>query len=103
MPHNATWRPVTPGCDSTLLCQKACLSRKYSLEKVLGDALPFQLPRVPATSLIYGGECCMHAGPPQLMMAFTQDGQLKPELVADRDRRYGKVRAPAHVYALFFP
>lgn len=26
------------------------------------------------------------AGPPQLMMAFTKDGQLKDHLVADRDR-----------------
>lgn len=24
------------------------------------------------------------------MMAFTDDGQLRPDLVADRDRRYGK-------------
>ena len=28
-------------------------------------------------------------GIPQLMMAFTDDGQLHPELVADRDRRFG--------------
>lgn len=28
-------------------------------------------------------------GVPQLMMAFTADGQLRPELVADRDRRLG--------------
>lgn len=28
-------------------------------------------------------------GIPQLMMAFTDDGQLRPELVADRDRRFG--------------
>jgi hypothetical protein len=28
-------------------------------------------------------------GIPQLMMGFTQDGQLKPEMVADRDKRLG--------------
>ena len=28
-------------------------------------------------------------GPPKLMMGFTADGQAKPELVADRDRRFG--------------
>ncbi len=30
--------------------------------------------------------CCYAAGPPQLMMAFTSDGQLKEGHVADRDR-----------------
>ncbi|EIE23376.1 DUF1264-domain-containing protein [Coccomyxa subellipsoidea C-169] len=29
-------------------------------------------------------------GPPQLMMAFTADNQLREDLVADRDARYGK-------------
>lgn len=29
-------------------------------------------------------------GPAQLMMAFTDDNQLRPDLVADRDRRCGK-------------
>ena len=29
------------------------------------------------------------AGPPQLMMAFTDDNQVRPELVEERDRRYG--------------
>ncbi|CAL8472325.1 g11868 [Coccomyxa elongata] len=29
-------------------------------------------------------------GPAQLMMAFTDDGQLREDMVADRDRRYGK-------------
>src|SRR3954468_1125816 len=28
-------------------------------------------------------------GAPQLMMAFTRDGQVKPELVEQRDRRFG--------------
>lgn len=28
-------------------------------------------------------------GIPHLMMAFTADGQLRPEIVADRDRRFG--------------
>lgn len=28
-------------------------------------------------------------GSPQLMMAFTKDGQLKPQLVQDRDKRFG--------------
>ncbi|EFN60097.1 hypothetical protein CHLNCDRAFT_17435, partial [Chlorella variabilis] len=28
-------------------------------------------------------------GPPQLMMAFTDDNQVRPELVEERDRRYG--------------
>ena len=32
---------------------------------------------------------CPGAGPPQLMMAFTADGQVRPELVEERDRRYG--------------
>lgn len=32
--------------------------------------------------------CC--AGPPQLMMAFTDDGQVNDQLVADRDSRHGK-------------
>jgi hypothetical protein len=27
-------------------------------------------------------------GPPQVMMGFTKDGQVKPELVQDRDRRF---------------
>lgn len=31
----------------------------------------------------------MSTGPPQLMMAFTGDGQVLPELVAARDARYG--------------
>ena len=34
-----------------------------------GDALPLGIPRV--------------------MMGFTQDGQIKPELLADRDKRFG--------------
>ena len=29
---------------------------------------------------------CNGAGPPQLMMAFTADGQLDPELLASRDK-----------------
>lgn len=32
-------------------------------------------------------------GIPQLMMGFTQDGQLKPELLQDRDRRFGVSKA----------
>lgn len=32
----------------------------------------------------------LNAGPAQLMMAFTGEGQIKPELVTDRDARYGK-------------
>lgn len=31
----------------------------------------------------------MLAGPPQLMMAFTADGQLHQELLDERDQRYG--------------
>ena len=32
----------------------------------------------------------MRAGVPQLMMSFTGEGQIKPELLASRDARYGK-------------
>ncbi|CAK0787767.1 hypothetical protein CVIRNUC_010989 [Coccomyxa viridis] len=37
-------------------------------------------------------------GPPQLMMAFTKDGQLKEGLVADRDSRCGKSTAELKEY-----
>ncbi len=30
------------------------------------------------------------AGPPQLMMAFTGDGQIDPKLIEARDKREGK-------------
>lgn len=34
--------------------------------------------------------CVLLAGPPQLMMAFTGDGQIDSKLVEDRDKREGK-------------
>lgn len=37
--------------------------------------------------------CVIHActtGVPQLMMSFTGEGQIKPELLESRDKRYGK-------------
>lgn len=37
-------------------------------------------------------DSCHHdlpVGEPMLMVAFTADGQIRPELVADRDRRFG--------------
>jgi len=37
-------------------------------------------------------------GPPQLMMAFTKDGQLKEGLVTDRDSRCGKDTAELKKY-----
>jgi hypothetical protein len=40
---------------------------------------------------MYGLVCmvCL-SGPPQLMMAFTQDGQLNPDDVRRRDQEQGK-------------
>lgn len=35
------------------------------------------------------GRLVCHAGPPQLMMAFTAPGQLDPALLKARDEKYG--------------
>ena len=37
--------------------------------------------------------CSCTTGPPQLMMAFTADGQLQPELLAGLDEATGKATA----------
>ena len=45
------------------------------------------------------------AGPPQLMMAFTGDGQIDPKLIEARDKREGKTTADLaeHRQKLHYP
>lgn len=52
-----------------------------AFHEAVGDWWPFKY-------LMFS--CLSAAGPPQLMMAFTADNQLREDLVADRDSRHGK-------------
>ena len=66
--------------------------------------------RSEATKVPRSSAWCVEAGPPSLMMSFTADGQLDPEVLANRDKicnvdsgARGRVRSASVAFPLAHP